>query len=315
LPELISIDEAHASHRDKFQILALHDKNAKSFAELDPKLAKIKAAYWQNKDLPFPVLLDSTGTTEKAYGIRGYPTGVLIDPQGKLVGEVTHADLEAKLPALLASEKWMRHRDMQKHVMWSFEPAAYSLNKLADILKRWTQCPVSLDAGAVQASGLSPDGPLPGVVVGTPITLRSIEELLLEPHGLGVSPSADDTQLMITRRSPKIEPQSYLQKLRNAELRGRLDGAKIADVPADQAPLSIKSLPLTEALKLVGKDFDLPIALDAAAMRTKTINPQTLVSGEIRGTALRQSLTKMLAPIGLGFDVCHEVVFITPKAK
>ena len=106
MPELIALYEDHADHRDQFEVFAVHDKSVKSFAELDEKLPKIKEHYWQGKDLPFPVLLDATGETGKLYGIRAYPTGLLIDPDGKLVGEATPADLEAKLPPLSVAKKW-----------------------------------------------------------------------------------------------------------------------------------------------------------------------------------------------------------------
>jgi hypothetical protein len=59
---------------------------------------------------------------------------------------------------------------------------------------------IEFDAEAAQASGLTPDGPLPSAVFGAPITLRSIVELQLAPHGLGVAPSPDGKKLLITRR-------------------------------------------------------------------------------------------------------------------
>ena len=161
----------------------------------------------------FGHLLDATGKTEKLYGIRAHPTGLLIDPDGKLVGEARADELEAKLPPLSVAKKWARHRDLYKNVYWSFEPSAYTLPKLADMLKRWTNSAVELDADAVKACGLTPDGPLPGVLIGVNVTLRSIEELLLAPHGLGVVPSADGKKLLITKRTGTKEAESYLQKL------------------------------------------------------------------------------------------------------
>ena len=40
---------------------------------------------WDGKELPFPIVLDSTGVTMDNLGIVGYPTTVLIDPEGKVV--------------------------------------------------------------------------------------------------------------------------------------------------------------------------------------------------------------------------------------
>src|SRR5688572_17865855 len=121
--------------------------------------------------------------------------------------------LEAKLPPLPADKKWARHRDMEKNVFWSYEPKENTLNQFADSLKRWSGCDISIDADAVKASGLKLDGPLPGVLIGSPITLRSIEEVLLAPHGLGLVPSAEKQMLVITMQQPKKESASYLQNL------------------------------------------------------------------------------------------------------
>src|SRR5687767_3523764 len=110
----------HAEHRDKFEVFAIHDDAVKSFAELDKKLASIKKKNWQGKDLPFPILLDGQRKTHQLYGIRSWPTGLLIDPEGKLVGEASVSTLEARLPPLPPAKKWARHRDMRKNVVWSF---------------------------------------------------------------------------------------------------------------------------------------------------------------------------------------------------
>src|SRR5206468_6104248 len=122
---------------------------------------------------------------------------------GKLVGGASPADLEAKLPPLPPGRLWAPHRDTQKNIRWGHEPDT-TLKELANFLKHpavtWPGCVVEVDAEAVRASGLTPDGPLPGAVFGGPITLRSIVALLLAPHGLGVVPSADGKKLLITRR-------------------------------------------------------------------------------------------------------------------
>ena len=309
MPELIALYETHADHRDKFEIVAIHDKSLHSFTELDKHLPKLRDSYWQGKDLPFPVLLDATGKTEEIYGVSHYPTGLLIDPAGKLVGEVSPGDLEAKLPPLGVGKLWARHRDTQKNISWSFEPSTYTLTKLADILQRLTSCPVELDAAAVKASGLTADGPLPGVVIGGPITLRSLDELLLAPHGLGVTSSQDQKKLLISRRPPAPAAESFLQKLRNKELTERLD----RDANGERKPLDISNQTLLDAIKRIGNEYDFAIALDAKAMRAGTLDPQAKVTGLIAPGSLRVSLTRMLDPLGLRVEVRDEVVFVTPK--
>ena len=315
MPELIALYEDHADHRDQFEVFAVHDERVQSFDELDKKLPKLKEHYWHGKDLPFPVLLDATGETGKLYGIRVEPTGLLIDPDGKLVGEASPADLEAKLPPLPAAKKWARHRDIQKNVFWSFEPSQYTLNKFAEMLKVDLHCDVELDADAVKACGLTPDGPLPGVLVGDNVTLRSIDELLLAPHGLGVAPSADGKKLLITKRPAAKEEESYFQKLHGKGLNERLDHGPMEAGQDEAKPLEIMEQPLLDAIKRIGGEFDLPVALDAKAMQAKTLDLEAKVNGRIEPGALRQSLKKMLDPLGLTVEIRDEVVLVTPKGK
>ena len=300
-------------------MIAIHDKSVQSFEDLDKKLAmeKIRENFWQGKDLPFPLLLDATGKTAQLYGADDHPIGLLIDPDGKVVGGALPRDLEAKLPSLPAGRLWARHRDTQKNIHWSCEPSETTLNGWVRFLNHpvvtWPGAPVELDAEAVKASGLTPDGPLPGMVFGEPITLRSMVELLLAPHGLGVAPSPDGKKLLITRQPTTKEPESYYQKFRARELTDRLDHGPAAE--ANAKPLEIKDQALIDALKRISHEFDLPVALDAQAMRANRLDRNAKVSGRITPGDLRTSLTKMLDPLGLTVEVCQEVVFVTPRNK
>jgi thioredoxin-related protein len=110
LPKLIDLYEKYEDLKDKFEIVAFHDDRAKSFEELDKILneKKIVEQRWKGKPLPFPILLDSAGTTVKEYGIRAFPTILLIDPEGKLVKFGHHevpGFLEEKLKELKPAEK------------------------------------------------------------------------------------------------------------------------------------------------------------------------------------------------------------------
>ena len=95
MPRLSDFYEKEKS--DRFEILAFHDGSVKSFAELDETLATIKDKHWKGRDLPFPILLDATGETVKQYGIHGFPTTILIDPEGHLVGEASEVELKKAL--------------------------------------------------------------------------------------------------------------------------------------------------------------------------------------------------------------------------
>ncbi len=88
MPALIEFYNAHKS--DRFEILAFHDDSVKTLAELDDKLAekKIPEKRWGGQPLPFPILLDATGKTLKQYGVHAFPTTIVVDPDGNLVGEM-----------------------------------------------------------------------------------------------------------------------------------------------------------------------------------------------------------------------------------
>ncbi len=97
LPALVRFFDEHSDQKDEFVILAFHDDSLADFTELDQKLAPIIENRWKGRALPFPILLDSTGETIATWGIGSFPTTVLIDPEGKLVGPVTEDALAERL--------------------------------------------------------------------------------------------------------------------------------------------------------------------------------------------------------------------------
>jgi hypothetical protein len=97
LPQLIDFYEEFEARRDEFEIIAFHRQNKKTFEELDPDLEECKTKYWKGRDLPFPILLDDTGDTIRQLGITGYPTVLLVDPEGKLRKERGEGALRREL--------------------------------------------------------------------------------------------------------------------------------------------------------------------------------------------------------------------------
>ena len=104
LPRLMALYEEYGDLRDRFEILAFHEKNVKSFEDLDAKMAERKVVErWGGKTLPFPILLDATGETQERYGIEGFPTNVLIDPEGRIVKGGSEKMLEERLEEIRRS--------------------------------------------------------------------------------------------------------------------------------------------------------------------------------------------------------------------
>ncbi len=115
MPELMKL---HDEFGDRgLTIIAVHDDSAATMADVDAKCADARRRYWGGRDLPFLIALDGggkvrirhsadydAGATTAAYGITAFPTTLLIDRAGTLVGDGDPRDpgLRAQIVRLLA---------------------------------------------------------------------------------------------------------------------------------------------------------------------------------------------------------------------
>ena len=113
--------DLHEKFADKgLAIVGIHldgDGEVDTAAKLDAKIAGFKKEVWKGKDLPFPVALtsghrdddgESRGGIAGAYGIRSYPSTILIDREGKVVGKFQARDSKmaiAMMEKLLKDDK------------------------------------------------------------------------------------------------------------------------------------------------------------------------------------------------------------------
>ena len=120
MPVLIDLHEKFA---DKgLAIVGVHmdlDGEVDTAAKLDAKLVATKKDLWKGKDMPFSSALVSgtrVGTGDERrpggsvalYGVRGFPTTILIDREGKVVGQFHARDIKsasAEIEKLLADKK------------------------------------------------------------------------------------------------------------------------------------------------------------------------------------------------------------------
>ena len=105
MPALVEFYEKYKDHRDKFEIFAFHSASAKTFEELDKRMKPIIQKQWGGKDLPFPSLLDATGTSLRNFSIKALGTHVLINPEGKVVRGDGEKALERGLKELIQKSK------------------------------------------------------------------------------------------------------------------------------------------------------------------------------------------------------------------
>jgi thiol-disulfide isomerase/thioredoxin len=108
--------ELYDKYHDKgLVVIGVHDDSVASIDEMDKNLQITRKELWKGRDLPFPIALDgggelpisgtersTKGATHAAYGIQHWPTTILIDPQGNVVGEKSAND--PKLKELLEKE-------------------------------------------------------------------------------------------------------------------------------------------------------------------------------------------------------------------
>ena len=222
----MQIYNEHADHRDEFEIIAIHDSTVDSFAEMDSKLGEIREEFWKGESLPFPILLDDDGKTEKIFGVSSHPTQILIDPDGNVVGNSSPSSLEKHLTPLPKDVFWNRHRDMQKNVHWTWDEGA-TLGVIFKGFKRFAgDIWIEIDPEVTKKHGLSADSEIPVFIDGYGITVRSIEQMMFDSCGLSIELNAKGDGLTLVENPRSVTPPTFFQKLHNDRLKKRIESKK-----------------------------------------------------------------------------------------
>jgi hypothetical protein len=300
LPGLIDLYELHKDHRDKFEVIAFHDARAKDFADLDKKLERVRQAYWGGRDLPFPVLLDATGQTIKDWDIHAFPTTVLIDPEGKLVGEAGEKELEAKLPPVPVAARVARALD--RSVSFTVEDPTLEVARAH--LERVSRLPVRLDLEQLKAARVTADTRLPLTLAGS-LSLRSWLDLLLEANGLTYE--TDGKGLVIRPRKPGAARRDGPSEVQRNSAR------RIEKVLDTKVSFDFKDKPLGEVAQFFERLTRENFAVDPTARKAGRLDLKTPVSGTVKDVPLREALEKLLGPAGITFTVRDEIVLLTLK--
>jgi hypothetical protein len=103
LPKLAKFYKEHKDEKEHFEIVAI-EIMSKNEAALKKSLKKLEKKLWKGEALPFPVMLDDSRATSKAYKVQAYPTCYLINPEGKIV-VADHFGVEKRLAKELAKIK------------------------------------------------------------------------------------------------------------------------------------------------------------------------------------------------------------------
>jgi thiol-disulfide isomerase/thioredoxin len=308
LPAWMDFFDYHAADRDKFVVLAVHERNVTDFASLDAKLKPIIARVWRGRALPFPILLDTTGAMAKDYGVHGYPTAVLIDPEGRVVdlqrfpgqsgSEACEILLASKLTPVPAAERLDHALDRELSLYVDDEP----LSDLMDFYGRQAHLSIRLDRAELKAVGIKDNVAVP-LKVGGRHTLRSWLDLTLDP--LGLTYVADGDGLRIVRRSPGNNGLS-----RNSA-RQVNENALIAEALEKKVTLEFHGESLKQVVALLETKTDETFLLDPEARLAGSIKPDTKVNGSVVDEPLSSALDQLLSPLGMTYIIRDESVILT----
>ena len=308
LPGWMDFVEYHAADSDKFVVLAVHDPQATDFAMLDEKLAPIIRRTWRGQELPFPILLDTSGKLVEDYGVRSWPTAILLDPEGQVV-EVPAKDaqmgswaceefLASKLTPLPSERRITRVLDRGLSLSVDEPSLAELLTFYSDICGT----PIHLDADALQAAGIGAETEVPLRVGGT-LTLRAWLNLAIEPFGLTYV--ADEDAIRVVRRTADNAGLAQLSARQKAE------NALVTDALQKKVTFEFKEASLKQVIatleSLTGETF----LVDPSCRRAGTIDPDKAISGSAEDESLSTSLTRLLSSKGLAYVVRNEAVIFT----
>jgi len=304
LGELIDFYDDHAADRDKFEVIAFHDGSVKDFAEMDAKTEYTKKTLWRGRDLPFPVLLDAPnnerGVTIGAYEIQSFPTTILIDPEGKLVGEVSPEELEKKLTPIPLARRIPQALDRDIALGMDAGPLSRNL----EFLGQMAHLPIKLDEDALRTAGVKSDDSGMLTLSGS-ISLRSWLELLLDPLGMEAVPGDEGLVIVPAKRGDTPREQSESQKR---------CAARIEEVLDQKVSFEFKDATLAQVAGHFEDKTQENFILDPAGRRAGAIDPEAIVTGSAKDVPLRQALVDLLKPLGLIPVVKHEVVVLLKPA-
>ena len=305
LPSWMDFVEYHAADSDKFVVLAVHDPQATDFAMLDEKLAPIIRRTWRGRELPFPILLDTSGKFVEDYAVRSWPTAILLDPQGQVV-EVPSKDmmmgswacedfLASKLTPIPPARRIARVLDRGL----SLSVDEQSLAELSNFYSNVCGTSIQLDADALQAAGIGAETKVPLRVGGT-LTLRAWLNLAIEPFDLTYV--ADGESIRVVRRTAENAG------LAQPSPRQKAENALVTEALQKKVTFVFKDAPLKQVIATLESLTSETFLVDPACRLAGTIDPDKTISGSAENEDLSSTLTRMLSPMGLTFEVRNEAV-------
>ncbi len=302
LPQMMEIYDDHGSERDKFVILTVHSPETKTFTELDERVKPVVRDVWAGRMIPFPILLDADGKLQDTFGVSHWPTTLLFDPEGKLVGEVQPETLEGKLTKVAPEIALPRKLDRNISI-------GFNDNTLGDALKVFrplTGAKFELDKEALTSLGLSESTKIALTFSGM-ISLRSMLDLVLDPLELTARIGPDG--YVITRKT-KTETSS------ESGLSGPQEQCAVRierKLKESRYTFQFENKPLASVAAFFEQKSGENVVLDPRGRMQGKIDPAAKITVAGKEMPLGEALAKLAEPIGLRVVVRDEVIVLESK--
>jgi hypothetical protein len=299
---MMEIYDDHESERDRFVILTVHSPETTTFADLDEKVKPVVRDIWAGRMIPFPILLDADKKLQETFGVQHWPTTVLFDPDGKVIGEVQPEELESKLSKVPASVALPRKLERNTTIFFD-NP---TLSDAVTMLKKTTGAEFEFDNQALAALGVNESTRIPLTIAGQ-VSLRSALELLLDPVGLAGTIGPNGYMITAKPRSESSgEPAlSKMQRTCAERIEHKLKESRYS-YDFDKAPLA-------KVAAFFEQQSTENVVLDPRGRLQGKIDPEATISASGKDVPLGEALEKLVAPLGLHAVVRDEVIVLEVK--
>ena len=261
------------------------------------------AKTWRGRPLPFPILLDTTGETIKNFGVRAFPTVLIVDPQGHLVRvpeeQFAEEYLAAKLTPMPLGRRLARLLDRRMPL------GVYDSAKFADqvaFLAHVGRIKIHFGPEQLRAAQIDRNTPVP-LELSANLSFRAWMNLSLAPFGLTYVPDGDGLKLV--RRTPFNDALAQPSKQQKTE------NDRVEKVLEKPVPFDFQAEPFKKVMAFLEEKTQESIVLDPIARYSGTVNPEMRVSGSNDKKPLASALKALLAPLGMTYVVRDEAVVLT----
>lgn len=276
------------------EIISVHDKSAKSIAEVEEKIKPLRDRFWDGKDIPFPILLDAENKTFQAYGARGWPTTLLLDPEGKMVGRYFSMRELEKLVPILPKEA-MTQLLLESTPNWGFD----GISHLGDQLKGFGEhlgINVEFADDVAHLSGSS----VP-LTYSSGSTLVAYLSAMLEPVGLDFEARARTIRIV---KAGKPREKTAHSEFADQRIKKVLEKSVDETFNGELRNLIPKVAEWTSGENMVPD----PLSIMQGKLDIKA---KVTLNGD--GKTLRQALTDAVRPLGLYVEIRNEAIYLVSK--